>query len=389
MSDSSMDGLIRKAASTQMRKLPEGCADENIIAAYLERRLSPPETAAFEEHASQCASCQEILALSMKLQVPEALAQAAEEKSTRKRTLFHFSIPIPVLGSALVVIILVAVLFRIFNESPKDISGLQTAELHTPARETESMKRSSSTPVPMESKKDDFSEHPATDTSVLAEKSDQQTKPEFKDMEAEARFAPPPALKAKGEGAMEESSPQKLIGTTTFRAQDKLDMPPASSDRKTERASVPSATPIIEGEPAKTAKLPAAEMASATPPPVKGRENKPLSSEAALGRTDKLGDLTFDAALSSSLQKQKEKKVALKPARARLGAGESRRVGDKVFYRDSGIWIDRQCTQHPNDAIMEITNKDTDFKMILQQYPELRDLLPAKIYWNSKIYILR
>jgi hypothetical protein len=87
--DVSADRLIQKTISTRMRESPEGCADENTMAAYLEGNLSPQETAAFEDHVSECASCQEILALSMKLQADEATSQTTAEQGTGKRTLFY------------------------------------------------------------------------------------------------------------------------------------------------------------------------------------------------------------------------------------------------------------------------------------------------------------
>jgi hypothetical protein len=130
----SVDGLIQKMISARMRESAEGCADDNTMAAYLEAGLSPQEKAAFESHVSECAACQEILALSMKLHAQEAVSRATAAPDAVKKTLFRFSVPIPVLGAVLICIVLIAVLVQILHDSSRNLSKSQSAAMHPPAQ---------------------------------------------------------------------------------------------------------------------------------------------------------------------------------------------------------------------------------------------------------------
>jgi hypothetical protein len=348
--DTSMDDLIRKTVSTGMREPSSECADENVMAAYLEGNLSVQEKAAFEEHASRCSSCQEILALSIKLQNPEATEQASQEKSAGKRTLFRFSIPIPVLGGV-AAIVLIVVLFRFFGDSQQKLSTPQVAELHPPAREAEVMKPNAPMPQPVENKSSLVSEPPAARISIPGE---------------------------------------KLKGAVV-------------SELQSDRQAIPSAAPVVKTEEAKTvesrdligetkvAEVPATEVAVAAHSRSNEKLDAPSAAGAASDQMDKLQNLALNAVLPPppSPRPQKAKAVESTVVRTRSDATGSRQIGEKVFYRDSGIWIDRQCAEHPNDPVVEIKSEATEYKSILEQYPELRDLLPAKIYWNGKTYLLR
>jgi hypothetical protein len=345
-----MDDLIRKTVSTGMREPSSECADENVMAAYLEGNLSAQEKAAFEDHASRCSSCQEILALSMKLQNPEATERVSREKSAGKRTLFRFSIPIPVLGGV-AVIVLIVVLFRFFSDSQQKLSTPQVAELHSPAREAEVMKPNAPIPEPMENKSNLVQEPPAARMSV-------------------------PEEKLKGAALSEVQTDRQTI-------------PPAAPIVKTEEAKTVESRDLV-GE-TKVAELPATEVAAAAHSRSNEKLDAPSSLGAASDQMDKLQDLALNAVLPPppSLKPQKAKAAESAVLRTRSDATGSRQIGEKVFYRDSGIWTDRQCAEHPDDPVIEIKNEAPDYKSILEQYPGLRDLLPAKIYWNGKTYLLR
>ena len=99
MRDAPIDGLIRKSLSAGVRRTPDHYVSENLMAAYLEASLSPQEMSAFEAHVSDCAICQEVLAVYMKLQPHEADG-LPNEALPEKKTLFRFSLPIPVAWGA-------------------------------------------------------------------------------------------------------------------------------------------------------------------------------------------------------------------------------------------------------------------------------------------------
>jgi hypothetical protein len=131
---SSMDSLIRKALSARVRELPGKCPNENAFAAYYEHRLSQQEMASFEDHVAECASCQETLALGMKLFDPDAAGEESDKLGKRKM-LFHFSMPAPVFGAVIAAVILIAVFIRL-NHNPDKAKPAPTriAELRAPAR---------------------------------------------------------------------------------------------------------------------------------------------------------------------------------------------------------------------------------------------------------------
>lgn len=357
MRDASADRLIQKMISTRMRESSEDCADENTMAAYLEESLSPQERSAFEDHVSECISCQEILALSMKLRADEATGQTAAEPETGKKTLFHFSIPIPVLGGVVVAMVLLAVLFRMVHQSGGNLQQPQTAELHPPAQKTETAAQS----VPMEA--------PMADKDNLA-------------MARRRIEAPLSENKEKGSAFFSrEAVPEPL--------------PPA-------------ALPAIENEPAAVAEVSTHKMAAALPASENERRDvaaessaqKPAAARASSGY-EKSATLSSPAAVSDQIDVKLQSTVTLnsvppkdvifgfRDGRSKLEASQSKQIRDKVFYQNSGFWIDRQCVEHRDEPIIEILPVVPEYEPILAKYPELRDLLPAVIYWNNKIYLLR
>jgi len=107
VSDLAVDGWIQKMLSERLRGPSERCPDDSTAAAYLEAGLTRRERAAFEAHVSECRACQEVLALSLRLQDPAG-----------KRILFRVSVPIPALAALIIAVVLSAVLFRILSRPP-------------------------------------------------------------------------------------------------------------------------------------------------------------------------------------------------------------------------------------------------------------------------------
>src|SRR5213080_3895443 len=69
--DPIIDSAIRKALCSRLSSSSANCPDDNALAAYLEQKLSLAERARLEDHASTCVQCQEVLALSLKLDETE------------------------------------------------------------------------------------------------------------------------------------------------------------------------------------------------------------------------------------------------------------------------------------------------------------------------------
>jgi hypothetical protein len=109
---------------------------ENLMAAYLERSLTSAEMSAVESHVAGCTSCQEVLALALKLQSENATVPLQALSTPSKKRLFHFSIPIPAIGALLVCIALGALFFRWPHQAPVSDKLEQVAELRAPVEPT-------------------------------------------------------------------------------------------------------------------------------------------------------------------------------------------------------------------------------------------------------------
>jgi hypothetical protein len=71
------------------------------------------------------------------------------------------------------------------------------------------------------------------------------------------------------------------------------------------------------------------------------------------------------------------------------GKSEKKSAGDRTFYRYARVWVDKQCLEHADAAIVEVTPEATEYETVVKQYPDVRKILPAAIFWEGKIYLLR
>jgi hypothetical protein len=69
-------------------------------------------------------------------------------------------------------------------------------------------------------------------------------------------------------------------------------------------------------------------------------------------------------------------------------SAEMKTIGDKVFYKNLGYWIDKQCAENSGDPIVEVKSADPDFALLIQKYPDMKKILPAIIHWEKKNYLL-
>jgi hypothetical protein len=245
--------------------------------------------------------------------------------------IFRLSIPIPVLGAICVAVIVGAVLFRLMPTLGKKPAMPQSAELHLPATSTEPM-------------------------------------PAAPESESVMRSAPMPAPSAAMDGSAGETP---LDQPLSYEHRKELAPPSAHA--------LPPAAPAVQDDTA-AAEVARAEKDRAAEVPAAQEELK--SATAAPPRADREQAARMKAGappaalLGGSIQ-------------AQSGATASRIIGDKEFYPESGIWIDRQCAGRQGEPIIEIAPPDPEYEAILARYKELRNLRPAKICWNSRIYLLR
>jgi hypothetical protein len=127
-----IDSAIRKALLRQTGDAASSCPDENALSAYLERSLPDPERLRLESHFSDCASCRELLALSMRITADEPAAVESPIRRPQERKLLSPSrVPLAVVA-ALVLGIGATVVFLLTSEFRKG-GRVEVAEQRAPA----------------------------------------------------------------------------------------------------------------------------------------------------------------------------------------------------------------------------------------------------------------
>ena len=361
MRDEPIDGLIKQVLSSRARKGSEHCENENLMAAYLESSLSPEERAEFESHVADCAVCREVLALSIGLQAQESDHRTIA-RTDSKKTLFHFSIPIPILGVLLLVVALVAVLSRVPHRSGENPPAVSV----------------SSKPSRVETV---AGEMKANDVAVITEKN-RELRPAVeggKSEKAGYRLSAAAHKDAPGSvsiltAKLDEAQPLPSPESTAQPAASSVAVPvlpqTAVGQGTLTRSTAASVQPAIN-----TLSLPA-NLNSAEPG---GIGNKFFYNKTAVGK----GALTQSAAASV------RRAIYALSLSANLNSAEPRGIGDKFFYNNSGFWIDKQCIKHLDAVIVEITPRAPEYESILKQYPDIFKIAPAVIHWEGKNYVLQ
>ncbi len=250
------DKAIEKLVAERLRRaaMPAGpaCADEQILAAYVEGTLAPKERVAWETHFAGCARCQ--------VQVAELVRLSPSEAPAEIR---HLPIRIPAFrwawaAPALVVVIAAGLWF--------------TGEFTQRSRQANPIHPETTTPA-------------ATAASNAPTKTPETLRAPEKKPPVEARKAEEkesPLVSAKPEAAPAEANAEEAAGQTTSAV-------PASEAAKVEaEPAAPSAGIVTPSERAQlaaktaapTAESPAPAAQSATPPAVGGAA-PPSAAQAA------------------------------------------------------------------------------------------------------------
>ena len=439
MRDAPIDGLIRKSLSAGVRRAPDHYVDENLMAAYLEASLSPQEMSAFEAHVSDCAACQELLAVYMKLQ-PHKDDDLPNGALSDKKTLFRFSIPIPALGVLLVCVVIAAVFFRFQNKTPESTGKDQVAELQAPVQQPEAqfaeprekLSQAVSSPAPRTAA-------PSIAQTGAARMEKQGTSVGSIDMPAArldklaeaipSRLSPPapvpvsasiaagvlPAADSileseqkKEQGAAVSTGTNEWKAATALsdskaKAETKAGVPAALHDKPSEAAlyEALSAAPAAVPEPSKANMLSAADRNPESKPGKDGsaaapsgaderdavvsiRTQQPLSRPRIYAVQNRIAtSLYTTSSVESTLR------FAIKNLDSDIKSAESKAIADRVYIKNSGYWIDKQCTEHADSEIVELAPEAPEYKAILAQYPGLKAIFPVIVYWQGRICVFR
>ena len=391
MKDSNADRALRRTLASGNQEAPGACPDDNELAAYMEMRLSPGETARLEKHASRCKDCQPILALSLTLAEPETAtaAQAAREvpRLSPRARLLRFAITflgVPLLRLAIAVLAVFGAslfLFRLARdwqppqtatqaerqESGSDLSGGETSSLRASGN---SRAGGGAATLP-----------------------GNETPPKTASVQSELRAARPPA---------EPAPPPKslLVAAGPPPGPDAKSTVPLQVDNKAEvtRPAVSEAREeLLKSQRARTdlqalqMRVTAARLAEARPQAAATGNRNPAAAVAVGGiEAPKAKDAKSDTSSGGDRARQ-----ALSKARLVLGKGDpadTRTMGGRVFCLTPDYWVDIECTRHEEARVVEIARGSKEYAALLTRDPTLEGL-PADtsilLYLNGVMALIR
>lgn len=321
-----MNDWVHKMISTRSRASSGVCSDENTIASYLEGNLSDQEKLEFETHVSGCAVCRDVLALVMKLREAEPTASAPEKDAFQISGNPWFHFSLPVPVLGAVCIAIISIAGIFF------------------------LMRDSGENL-----------HPTQSAQLhLPTRQNRKMEPNV----------PPVSSAGKTVGAQFEKIPM-AVPEAGIDAQG-TPVPDLKKD------DMPSAAP-----PSHDAAMPMETPASP------GRESaRSPENESALDAPDSRMKSRQADGMPQYLQTAKTEGTSIRDVEEPEAIG-LRKIGDKEFYWDSGYWTDRQCPKNPGVRVVEVAPADPEYKSILEHYPDLIKLAPAKIFVEGRIYIFR
>lgn len=383
MKDTSIDGAIRKALGRRDGRAEGKCPDENVLAAYLEARLTEAEREDLEKHASDCTSCQQIIGLALMIPDAEAQPPAGDAvASPGKKILFHFSLPVSAFAALVLAVVAGVLLYRVVRESARFPAVSTTAEMRAPAKaEGISAARAPEAILPKE--------EPAQGRK-LSMTSVEKAKRSGLKREIPAGSSQEPAgdkdiahESAEDKPAFQAAASVGIVGGRT--ASEQPIPPPAAID-----AGAPPATRLVE---TKGIRADGKSGVTAIAEDYKRADNLNASraelSGAKVAATPQVAPALQPIALAPAVTPREAVAnfAALTPSEH--GKPVEKKTGDRTFYLNSGYWIDTQCAGHVSADYEEIRTGSTEYEQILKAMPGLARTRPAIVYWSGKNAVLR
>lgn len=328
------EAAIRRMLERGARSAGGACGGDDLMAAYLEGRLAEGERRRFEEHASGCPECLQVMGLAMKLAPApgESGAAAAGRRAAARKTLFRISIPLTAVAAAAVLVVagtVVLYMVRDAGRAPVRISEVRTAPLVEPDLPPPAQLARVAAPAA-----GGGSAPPGAALTGVRDKSHAALEPASTPGAGKAVKAEPPAV-------MVPREPQEA----------------ALSRAQADEASAGEAIVIR----ALLAQAPGREQAAA---PAAGQAVQRMLPEQA--ENVARGDLRVPG------------KIAVK---------------GRTFQDRGAYWVDDECAAMPGAEILEVRPDTKEYREIMASYPEIRSLLAGGksvvLCLNGRIYVLR
>ena len=402
-----IDSAIRKALGHQLSRASSSCPDENLLAAYLERSLSDQEKSRLETHVSDCASCRDLLALSMKAAGDEPMSAGETGSSRERMLLFRFSVPAAAVA-ALVLGIGIGTLFLLNRELGKP-DRTEVAQQTSPApvsRPVPQARRDSSA-SPVAPEKDSTPRQAPAQVARMDAAADEMNRAKSKEGRAEARPAPayyahPPEPERKLSMSDRIASNEAAEKPAEWRGEIQADAAKAAAGVETGSAKVTGATVggVVGGilpparpveEPAAREVAPQAAVLTADSGGVKTEAQDRVAKMAVKSRREALS--TASTSLAESRLRDIIRGVAADEKAGKRPDAATRVIGGRTFELHEGFWVDLKCLDNPDAELIECKQGSPGFDEVLKNVPGLvelrRDGLPILLDWNGKIRLIR
>ena len=385
--DPIIDSAIRKALGSRLSLSSPNCPDDNAIAAYLEQKLSLAERARLEDHASTCMQCQEVLALSMKVDDTRGGDFVAARPA--RTVLFRFSFTLSSL--ALVVVAVAAGILILQTRSSRKPAVSQVAEF----REKKSL--------PAATGKDPADSVAQNSRQVSVESTDLKAAvaPVVRDEESRlrekarrdnaARETDMPAARARKSQETLKERAAELEGVSPARKDDarKQVAGVAGQVVRTQTAAGGDKDGLLQVQSNEKPQVPASAPASAVVAEMSAKTAQ-MTPQSALDAFSQFADQT------SAYELQRAKGAAnrkLESAPKVLISQTVKKAGSKTFYLLAGYWIDGDCRGRSAAQIEEVSEGEARYLELSREFPGILELrssrLPVLLHRGDKNYVIR
>ncbi|PYU89100.1 MAG: hypothetical protein DMG08_22865 [Acidobacteria bacterium] len=384
--DPIIDSAIRKALGSRLSLSSPNCPDDNAIAAYLEQKLSLAERARLEDHASTCMQCQEVLALSMKVDDTRGGDFVAARPA--RTVLFRFSFTLSSL--ALVVVAVAAGILILQTRSSRKPAVSQVAEF----REKKSL--------PAATGKDPADSVAQNSRQVSVESTDLKAAvaPVVRDEESRlrekarrdnaARETDMPAARARKSQETLKDRAAELEGVSPARKDDarKQVAGVAGQVVRTQTAAGGDKDGLLQVQSNEKPQVPASAPASAVVAEMSAKTAQ-MTPQSALDAFSQFADQT------SAYELQRAKGAAnrkLESAPKVLISQTVKKAGSKTFYLLAGYWIDGDCRGRSAAQIEEVSEGEARYLELSREFPGILELrssrLPVLLHRGDKNYVI-
>jgi hypothetical protein len=376
-----VDGAFRRILALRRDVAPGSCPDANEFAAYLEARLNPAEVARFEEHASNCGSCQEALALSLALAEDEAVT--ARRQVAEPWRFVYRSSPLRFALAAVVLLTVGVLLYQATWEArlvqPESQIARREAESGMPRPELTAPQSGAPQPakvaptVPRES---------AGASRIAADKKELPASQPSQGAPVGAA-APAPAIAA---GTTLPARASQAAAVTEPKAAAPK---PAAVEAVAEAQKAAPAQRVDLAEKGKQAYAQADE--SRLQVAVSDRQR--AGGQARAGNVQQMvAQAPADAAPAQAARPAPDDRVRLALQEASAAKEKAQKFGDRVFVRTTGCWVEIECTRHEDAPAQEMMRDSKEFSEMLAREPALSELpkdLPVLLFWNGANLLIR